>query len=350
MRRVRVRAALLAASLAVATIGAQDTGNAPVEPFRIAGNLYYVGTTDLGSYLVTTPAGHILIDGGFAATAPLIEASIARLGFKVADVTVLLNTQGHADHAGGFAALKQATGARLMVSDKDADAIERGGARDFSLGDTMTFPPATVDRRLKDGDTVALGGTILTAHLTPGHTQGCTTWTFDVRDAARLLRVVDLCGLSILSGTRVSGMPGYPEIAADYERTFATLRALPVDVFIGAHASVLRWHAEGRRGESQSGRTESVHRSLRLPAFRRECGAAVPRPARARAAGAGVPHRGALNTVFPPTTVRTIAAFRMSSGGIARRSLSTTVKSASMPGAIVPASRSRNDAYAPPAV
>jgi len=228
-------AAALVAAAAVAS--AQQDGNNPADPFRIAGNLYYVGSSDIGSYLIATSAGHIVIDGGYASTAAMIEKNITALGFKAADVKILLNTQGHGDHAGGFAALKKDTGAKLMVSGADADAIERGGTHDFSLGDSLTFPPATVDRRLKDGDTVVLGDATLTAHLTPGHTKGCTTWTFDVKDAGRTLHVVDMCGLSILPNTRVSGMPGYPDITTDYRRTFETLKKLPVDIFIGAHAS-----------------------------------------------------------------------------------------------------------------
>jgi metallo-beta-lactamase class B len=234
--RQAARAACLALAVA-ATTSAQEQGNQPADPFRIAGNLYYVGSSDLGSYLVATEAGHILIDAGYPSTVPIIEANVARLGFKIADVKILLNTQGHADHAGGFAALKQRTGATLMVSAADADLIERGGTRDFSLGDSLTFPSAKVDRRLKDGDTVSIGGMKLTAHLTPGHTMGCTTWTFDVQDAGRTLHVVDVCGLSILEKTRVSGMPAYPNITQDYVRTFATLKKLPVDIFIGAHAN-----------------------------------------------------------------------------------------------------------------
>jgi metallo-beta-lactamase class B len=230
-------ALIAAASLTGAAAAGQEDGNQPADPFRIADNLYYVGSSDIGSYLVTTPAGHILIDAGYASTVPIIEANIATLGFKVRDVRILLNTQAHFDHAGGFADMKKRTGAALMVSEADADVIERGGTRDFSLGDTSTFPAATVDRRLKDGETVALGGTTLTAHLTPGHTMGCTTWTFDTRDRGRTLHVVDLCGLSILQNTRVSGMPAYPGITRDYERTFETLRKLPVDIFIGAHAN-----------------------------------------------------------------------------------------------------------------
>lgn len=237
--RHAARAACLAFAVAAAA-SAQEQGNQPADPFRIAGNLYYVGSSDIGSYLVATDAGHILIDAGYPSTVPIIEANVAKLGFKIADVKILLNTQGHGDHAGGFAALKRRTGATLMVSAADADLIERGGTRDFSLGDSLTFPAATVDRRLKDGDTVSIGGMTLTAHLTPGHTMGCTTWTFDVQDAGRTLHVVDVCGLSILEKTRVSGMPAYPNITQDYVRTFATLKKLPVDIFIGAHANYYR--------------------------------------------------------------------------------------------------------------
>jgi len=238
MNVTRLAAALLCAALFVATgAGAQGQDNKPVDPFRIADNLYYVGSSDIASYLITTPAGHILIDAGYVSTVPMIEAGIAKLGFKVEDVKILLNTQAHADHAGGLAALKKHTAARLMVSAADADVVERGGARDFSLGDAFPFPAVAVDRRLKDGDTVSLGGMTLTARLTPGHTMGCTTWTFDTRDAGRKLHVVNLCGLAILEKTRVSGTPGYPGITKDYERTFETLKKLPVDIFIGAHAS-----------------------------------------------------------------------------------------------------------------
>jgi metallo-beta-lactamase class B len=235
MRVIGLAVALIAIALLPSAAAGQD-GNEPAAPFRIADNLYFVGSRDIGSYLITTPAGHILIDAGYVSTVPIIEANIATLGFKSQDVKVLLNTQAHFDHAGGFADMKKRTGATLMVSGADADVIERGGIRDFSFGDTYPFPAVTVDRRLKDGDIVALGGTRLTAHLTPGHTMGCTTWTFDTRDRGRTLHVVDLCGLSILQNTRVSGMPAYAGITKDYERTFETLRQLPIDIFIGAHA------------------------------------------------------------------------------------------------------------------
>src|SRR5258708_17185257 len=153
---------LYAAVAPAAELPAQHTDNRPADPFRIAGNLYYVGSRDLGSYLITTDAGHILIDAGYDTTVPTIEANVARLGFKIQDVKILLNTQAHFDHAGGFAALRRRTGASLQVSRPDADGIERGGLRHFSFGDAHPFPPATVDRRLKDGDTVTLVGITLT--------------------------------------------------------------------------------------------------------------------------------------------------------------------------------------------
>src|SRR4029079_11530552 len=165
-------------------------GNKPPAPFRIAGNLYSVGSSGISSYLITTPAGHVVIDAGYESTVPIIAANIRTLGFKVEEVRILLNTQEHYDHAAGFAALKKDTGAQLMVSGPDAALIERGGVRDFSYGDKYPFPPAKVDRRLKDGDTVTLGKLTLHAHVTPGHTKGCTTWSFEVTENNRALQVV----------------------------------------------------------------------------------------------------------------------------------------------------------------
>jgi metallo-beta-lactamase class B len=233
--RTRLAAVLLAAATAAA-VAAQQDDNRPAEPFKIAGNLYYVGSSDIGSYLIATPVGHAVIDAGYESTVPIIEANIARLGFKVTDVKYLLNTQAHYDHAAGFAALKKDTGAQLAVSGPDADVIERGGTRDFSFGDAHPFPAVKVDRRLKDGDRVTLGKVTLTANVTPGHTMGCTTWTFTVTENNRELHVVDMCGLTVLDTTRLKGNPGYPGIVADYERTLAAMRKLPIDIFIGAHA------------------------------------------------------------------------------------------------------------------
>jgi metallo-beta-lactamase class B len=227
----------LALALAAAVMLAQGVDNQAVEPFKIAGNLYFVGASDISSYLVATPAGHVVIDAGYEATVPQIERNIRALGFKVEDVRVLLNTQAHYDHAAGFAQLKKDTGAQLMIAEGDAEVIERGGMKDFSFGDAHPFPAAKVDRRLKDGDTVTLGKMTLHAHVTPGHTRGCTTWAFAVTENNRELHVVDMCGLTVLDTTHLVGNALYPGIVADYERTFEAMRKIPVDIFIGAHPS-----------------------------------------------------------------------------------------------------------------
>lgn len=235
MRRTAVFSLCAFFAFRAATASGQATEewrswNQPVEPFRIAENLYYVGASDIASYLITTPAGHILIDGGFVETAPQIEANVVKLGFKLDDVEILLNSHAHFDHAGGLAELKAKTGAKLFASAADATLLESGGKGDFRFGDEGQFPPVAVDRRFADGEKVTLGGAELTAHLTPGHTRGCTTWTFK----ASALDVVVVCSASILD-YRFVGKESYPGIAADYERTFATLKALPVQIFLAPH-------------------------------------------------------------------------------------------------------------------
>jgi metallo-beta-lactamase class B len=237
------------ASLALLVIiaGVQQDDNRPNEPFKIAGNLYYVGSSGISSYLIATPDGHVVIDAGYETTVPIVEANIRKLGFKVQDVKILLNTQAHYDHAAGFAALKKDTGAQLMVAGPDADVIERGGVRDFSFGDAHPFPAAKVDRRLKDGEKVTLGKLTLTAHVTPGHTKGCTTWSFEVIENNRPYDVVDMCGLTVLDTTRLVGNAAYPDIVRDYERTFAALRELQIDIFIGAHPAYYDGTAKAAR-------------------------------------------------------------------------------------------------------
>ena len=228
---------LLAFVLAASGLSAASNtpDNQPVEPYRIADNLYYVGASDIASYLIVTPAGSILIDAGYDDTVPIIQRNVAKLGFKLEDVKILLNTQAHFDHAAGFAKLEALTGAKLDVSDEDAALIEHGGRGDFRWGDTETFPPARIDRRLEDGDQVRLGGVVLTAHLTPGHTKGCTTWTFTARDRGKDRHVVVVGGATINPGVKVSGMPTYPNIGRDYAHTFDLLASLPCDIFLGAH-------------------------------------------------------------------------------------------------------------------
>ena len=220
--------------------------NQPVEPFRIAENLYYVGASDIASYLITTSEGHILIDGGFVETAPQIEANISKLGFKVEEVKILLNSHAHFDHAGGLAALKARSGAKLFASAPDATLLESGGKGDFRFGDEGQFPPVVVDRRLADGEAVTLGGATLTARLTPGHTRGATTWTFK----AGSFDVVLVSSASILD-YRFVGKESYPGIAADFERTFAVLEALPVQIFLAPHGGF--FDLAGKRERAASG-------------------------------------------------------------------------------------------------
>jgi metallo-beta-lactamase class B len=211
--------------------------NQPIEPYRILGNIYYVGASDVTSYLIATPEGHILIDGGFVETAPMIAANIQKLGFKLADVKILLSSHAHFDHVGGLAEIKRRTGAKYAAMDRDAPLLARGGKGDFHFGDKYPFPPIQADRILHDGDAVTLGGTTLTAHLTPGHTLGNTTWTTKAKEGDRTYDVVFAASATVLPGVSLTNNPQYPEIAEDYAKTFRVLRSLPCDVFLGSHAS-----------------------------------------------------------------------------------------------------------------
>ena len=218
----------------------------PFPPFRIAGNLYSVGTQDVTSYLVATPAGLILLDGGFEETAPQIRDNVARLGFALRDVKILLNTHAHADHAGGLAQLKAWTGAQLYAG-ADAPQLAAGGRGDVAFGDTLTFPPVAVDHILRDGEAVTLGGTRLVAHATPGHTRGCTTWTLQVAESGKTYDVVIVGSVSVLSEYRLVDHPTYPGIAADYAHSLAVLAALPCDIFLGAHTGFFDGVEKARR-------------------------------------------------------------------------------------------------------
>jgi len=204
-----------------------QASNQPVAPFRILGNLHYVGASEVTSFLLATDRGLILLDGGFVETAPQIRDNIARLGFKPSDVKIILSSHAHFDHAGGLAQLKAWTGARLFASAGDAPLLEAGDRGDPLFGDTLPFPPVKVDHLLRDGETVTLGDTTLVAHVTAGHTRGCTTWTTRVAEGGRLYDVVFLCSTTVLPGYRLVDHPTYPGIADDYARTFATLAALP---------------------------------------------------------------------------------------------------------------------------
>lgn len=215
----------------------------PDDPFQIAGNLYYVGSTGVTAFLLTSSEGHVLIDGGYPETAPLIIGSIAKLGFDIKDVKVLLNSHAHFDHAGGLRELQQASGAQLWISDGDADIVAAGGAGDRASYGPLRFlgvgrfPAPRVDHRFKDGDTIRVGSTALTAHVTAGHTPGCTSWSFPVRDGDRELLAVDVCSLTLLPFMKLADPQVYPGIRTDFEASFRTLRALPADIFLGSHGS-----------------------------------------------------------------------------------------------------------------
>ena len=200
----------------------------PFPAFKIAGNLYYVGTADLAVYLINTPQGNILINSDFAEDVPLIHKSIEGLGFKYGDTKILLISHAHSDHDEGVGLIKRETGARMMVMDADVPAVE---------STAPGRPGAHVDRVLHDGDTVELGGSRLTAHLTPGHTKGCTTWTMQVHEGARTLNAVIIGSPNVNPGYLLVGNKDYPQIAQDYVKTFKVLKGLPCDLFLGAHGA-----------------------------------------------------------------------------------------------------------------
>lgn len=210
--------------------------NQPVKPFRVIGNVWYVGASEITSFLITTPQGHILLDGGFAETAPLIKDNVKKLGFKLEEIKILLNSQAHYDHAGGLAELKELTGARLMASEADAALLANGGKDDFAWGDKYAYRPVKADRLLRDNDTVELGGVTMTARLTPGHTRGCTTWTMKVKEGGQVCDVV-FVGSASIPGYKLVGNENYPRIVEDYADTFELMKKLRCDVFLAAHGS-----------------------------------------------------------------------------------------------------------------
>jgi metallo-beta-lactamase class B len=225
----------------------------PTEPQRIVGPIHYVGTLGLGAYLIATPAGHILLDGATPKSAPLIEASIRKLGFKPEEIRILLITHAHFDHAGTLAAFKKLSGAQVAVMAPDDRLLASGGTTDylFASDEKFHFPPVEADRVLKDGDTVTLGGVTMTARLTPGHTRGCTTWITTVEDGGRPYRVVFPGSTSVNPGTRFDHDPSYPGIADDYKRALDLLDSLNPDVFLTAHAPACEFAKKRERAAAE---------------------------------------------------------------------------------------------------
>src|SRR5215510_1008682 len=210
-------------------------GNQPFKPFRIIGNIYYVGPNDPACYLIVTTKGHILLDTGYAESGQIIRANIAALVFKLKDIKIILSSHAHYDHVGGHAEMKKDTGAQVYASAGDTPVLESGGTKSFFP--LTSFKPVKVDRILQDGGEVKLGDTILVAHLTPGHTEGNTTWTTAVSENNKSYRVVFVGSMSINPGVHMVNFPAWPNIADVYAKSFQILKQLPCDVFLGPHAS-----------------------------------------------------------------------------------------------------------------
>lgn len=236
--RLALIAGLLAAGAAVAAPTSPPEWSTPTDPFRVADNLYYVGTRGISAWLITTPKGHIVTDGAMPTSGPLIEASIRKLGFQPKDVKLLLNTHAHFDHTGGLAKLKRVKGARLLASPADRKALETGIYPGLEENRDLDFDPVKVYAALADGRPVTLGGAVLTPGFTPGHSPGCTTWTFPVTYRGRPLDVLLYCSTSVAANRLVSPErgPQYPGIVADSRRSFALLKTFRADVFLAPHA------------------------------------------------------------------------------------------------------------------
>ena len=253
LSRLTLLVALGATALAQAQNAAPQNADwtRPFPPFRIIGNVYWVGSYDLSTYLVTTPQGNILINTGVGDTAKQIKASVEQLGFKLADTKILTATHGHFDHVAGMADLKRMTGAKLIASEGDKELLESGGAADFRFGDSpgARFEPVKVDQVIKDNDTISLGGTDLTAHHHPGHTKGATSFTLNVQEAGKTYRVIIANMGSINPGVKVNGMPKYPGIAQDYARTFRAQKDMQIDIWLASHAGQFKMHEKYKPGD-----------------------------------------------------------------------------------------------------
>jgi metallo-beta-lactamase class B len=252
-RLILLGAALVLAGGLFAQANAKAPGAAdwsePFPPHRMIGNIYYVGSRGLASYLITTPAGHILINSNLKTSVPLIRESVEKLGFHFSDVKILLISHAHFDHDAGSAEIKKLTGAQYMIMDGDVGVVESGGESDFQYGDdaTLRYPTTKVDQVLHDGEQVILGGAVLTAHKTAGHTRGCTTWSLRVSEAGKSYDVVIVGSPNVNPGYNLVNNARYPGIAEDYARGFRVLKSLPCDVFLGAHGSYYGMEAKYAR-------------------------------------------------------------------------------------------------------
>jgi metallo-beta-lactamase class B len=226
---------LFLALLATLAPAQRENWKNPFPPHTIAGNLHYVGTEDLACFLITTPGGHILINTGLEDSTPLLRAGIEKLGFKLEDIKILLTMQAHFDHVAAFAEIQKLTGARMYATEQDAPVLEDGGKSDPFLDERYGFKPLQVHRRLKDGETIRLGGTELVVHLMPGHTKGSASYSMTVIERGKILKVL-IANMSSVVMPLV-GNSKYPQIVEDFERSFKAQKALSPDIWVAAHAS-----------------------------------------------------------------------------------------------------------------
>jgi len=229
----------------------QEEWSRDYKPFRIAGNLYYVGTYDLACYLITTPKGHILINTGVAESAPMIRSHVEALGFHFSDIKILLATHAHYDHVGAMAVIKKTTRAQMMINENDAMLLKDGGNSDYAFGGKgSTFEPVNPDRELHDQDTVRLGDMVVVVLHHPGHTKGASSFLFTVKDEQRSYHVLIANMPTILSETKLSGMPAYPDVAKDYAYTFDALKKMQFDIWLSSHASQFSLHKKHKPGDN----------------------------------------------------------------------------------------------------
>jgi metallo-beta-lactamase class B len=277
-----------------------DTWTKRTKPFRVIDNVYYVGTTDLASYLITSADGHVLIDTGLEQNAPAVMSAIRQLGFQVKDIEIILTTQAHFDHVGAHSRLAAESGARVLASAEDAPVLRDGGKGDYHFGADYYFPKVRVDGEIHEGQVVTMGSTVLTARLTPGHSKGTTTWTMMAHDRnGRMQHVVFMGSTAVNDGVRLVDNRDYPMIASDYRRSFRVLQRLPCDVFLAGHASAFDGMAKaaaalGGKGEGafidpggcraavvrSEKAFEAILEQQRTAAIRRDSAHALPRPSR----------------------------------------------------------------------
>ncbi|HXH17336.1 MAG TPA: subclass B3 metallo-beta-lactamase [Sphingomonas sp.] len=244
-----MRLLCIAAPLLLVAASDPPAWTRPQAPFPIAGPISYVGSEGIAAYLIKTSAGAILIDGTLAANAGMVERNIVASGVRLRDVKLILVTHAHADHAAGVAALKRATGARVVAGVGDVRALETGVPPGETNYGVIRFPPVHVDRGVRDGDTVTLGTATLTARATPGHTPGCTTWTMGLPAKPRALDIVFPCSVSV-AGNRLIGNRAYPGIVADYRRSIAMLGTLRADIVLPSHPELADVIARGKRRQA----------------------------------------------------------------------------------------------------